>query len=201
IHKTLIIWVGILAVGLLREKVRPVHFAAIALLVVGQFLVVGGVSDVSFGVGEAMMLAATLLWSIEVIIAKRLLSDVTSLTVGVARMAGGAVVLMAYGFASGGFAAMGQVTLTQVGWVLVVGLVLSGYVGFWFAALARAPAIDVTAILVGGAALTAVLNAGFRGAAIPSPSGLVMVAAGAAIVAVTAYSRGGRRPDPSLVDS
>ncbi|MEN8238573.1 MAG: DMT family transporter, partial [Actinomycetota bacterium] len=80
IHKTLIIWVGILAVGLLREKVRPVHFAAIALLVVGQFLVVGGVSDVSFGIGEAMMLAATLLWSIEVIIAKRLLSDVTSLT-------------------------------------------------------------------------------------------------------------------------
>jgi drug/metabolite transporter (DMT)-like permease len=200
IHKTLIIWVGILAVGLLREKIRPVYFVAIGLLVVGQFLLVGGVSEVSFGIGEAMMLAATLLWSVEVILAKRLLPDLSSLTVGVARMAGGAVVLVVYGFASGGFAAMGQVTLTQVGWVMVVGIVLSGYVGFWYAALARAPAIEVSAILVGGAVLTAALNVGVRGASIPSLSGLTMVATGAGIVAIVAYMSESRHPELSLVD-
>ena len=200
IHKTLIVWVGILAVGLLHEKIRPVYFVAIALLVVGQFLLIGGASEVSFGVGEAMMLAATLLWSVEVIIAKRLLPELSSLTVGVARMAGGALVLVVYGFASGGFAATSQVTLTQVGWILVVGTVLSGYVGFWYAALARAPAIEVTAILVGGAVLTTALNVGFRGASIPSLSGVTMVATGAGIVAVVAYASASRNPEPLLVD-
>jgi len=200
IHKTLIIWVGILAVGLLREKIRPIHFAAIALLVAGQFLIVGGISEISFGIGEAMMLGATLIWSIEVIIAKRLLSDLTSMTIGVARMAGGAVVLVAYGIVGGGFAAMSGVSLLQVGWVLAVGIVLTGYVGFWFAALARAPAIDVTAILVGGAVITAILKVGFSGAALPSIPGLVMVGAGAAIVAVAALGRAGLHPEPSLMD-
>lgn len=193
IHKTLIIWVGILAVGLLREKVRPIHFVAVALLVAGQFLLVGGVSEISFGIGEAMMLAATLLWSIEIIIAKRLLADLSSLTVGVARMVGGAIVLVAYGIVGGGFAAMSTVSLSQFGWIVVTGVVLSGYVGFWYAALARAPAIDVTSILVGGAVITAVLKFGVSGGTIPSPVGLAMVLAGAVLVAVTAYATDSRR--------
>jgi drug/metabolite transporter (DMT)-like permease len=193
IHKTLIIWVGILAVGMLRERVRPIHFAALALLIAGQFLLVGGVSEISFGVGELMMLAATLLWSVEIIIAKRLLADLSSLTVGVARMAGGAAVLIAYGVIGGGFAAMGAVSMTQFGWVLVTGVVLSSFVGFWYAALARAPAIDVTAILVGGAVITAVLKLGVSGIPVSSPVGLAMVLTGAVIVAVSAYSAGARR--------
>ncbi len=196
IHKTLIVWVGILAVGLLHEKVRPIHFVALALLVVGQFLIVGGVSDVSMGQGELMMLAATLIWSMEVIVAKKLLTELSPLTIGVARMAGGAAVLVAYGFVGGGFAAMGQVTAAQVAWILAVGVVLSGFVGCWFASLSRAPAIDVTAILVGGAVLTALLKTGIDGVPAPSLAGLVMVAAGAAVVAVAAYS--GRRGQGGL---
>jgi drug/metabolite transporter (DMT)-like permease len=193
IHKTLIIWVGILAVGLLREKVRLVHVAAVALLVAGQFLLIGGVSEISFGIGEVMMLGATLLWSIEIIIAKRLLADVSSLTVGVARMAGGAIVLAAYGVVGGGFAAMGAVSMTQIGWVVVTGVVLSGFVGFWYAALARAPALDVTAILVGGAVITAVLKLGVSGVPVPSPVGLAMILAGAVIVAFSGYATGSRQ--------
>ena len=189
IHKTLVIWVGILAVGLLREKVRPVHIAAIALLVVGQFVLIGGVGDVTFGVGELMIFAATLLWSIEVVLAKRLLGDLSSTTVGVARMAGGAVVLIAWGIIGGGFAAMGAVSASQLGWVLVTGLVLSAYVGTWFAALQRAPAIDVTAILVGGAVITALLRVAVGGAAVPSPLGLGLVATGSVIVILAGLAR------------
>ena len=54
-----------------------------------------------------MILGATLLWSIEIIIAKRLLVNLSSLTVGIARMAGGAAILVVYGIVSGAFAAMG----------------------------------------------------------------------------------------------
>jgi drug/metabolite transporter (DMT)-like permease len=195
LHKTLIIWVAILAVGLLREKIRPIHFAVIALLVTGQFLVFGGLSDFTFGSGEMMMLGATLLWSIEVIIAKKLLGSMSSLTVGVARMAGGALLLIAWGFASGGFAAMGQLGATQIGWVLVTGLVLAGYVGTWYAALERAPAIDVTTVLVGGFIITASLNSFVLGKPLPSTAGLGLVIAGVVLAIVV----GLRRPEPEAV--
>jgi len=197
LHKTLIIWVAILAVGLLREKIRPIHFAVIGLLVIGQFFIFGGLSDFAFGTGEMMMLGATLLWSIEVVIAKKLLGSLSSMTVGVARMAGGVVLLVVWGVVSGGFAAMGQMGITQVGWVIATGLVLAGYVGTWYAALARAPAIDVTAVLVGGFIITASLNGLVLGKALPSTAGLGLVAAGVMLAVVA----GMRRSVPEAVQA
>jgi drug/metabolite transporter (DMT)-like permease len=186
LHKTLVIWVGILAIGLLRERLEIMHIAAIVLLVTGQFLLVGGIGEVTFGAGELMILGATLLWSIEIILAKRLLANISSLTVGIARMAGGAGILVVYGIFSGAFAAMGAVSLTQIGWVLVTGSVLSLYVGSWFAALKRAPALDVASILVGGAVITALLRSIATGGAIASPVGLTLVATGAVVAIVVA---------------
>lgn len=195
IHKSLLIWVGILAVGLLHEKIRPMHFVAIGLLIGGQFLLVGGVSDVALGVGEVMILAATLVWSVEIILAKRLLADLSSMTVGVARMAGGAIILIAYGILDGSLAAIGSVSAAQVGWVLVTGLVLSGYVASWYAALSRAPALDVTSILVVGALVTATLRSVVAGAAMPPPIGVGLVLAGAAI-AIVAGLRAAKESSP-----
>ena len=182
IHKTLVIWVAILAVGMLGEKISAPHVVAIGLLVWGQAVLVGGVSDLLFGVGELMMLAATLLWSVEIIVAKVLLKDVSSLTVGVTRMAGGVAVLLAYSVARGAFAEITGLTLTHVVWILVTGAVLAGYVGSWYAALARAQAIDVTAVLVGGALITASLQLAVRGVSLPSSIGLGLVTAGVVLV-------------------
>jgi drug/metabolite transporter (DMT)-like permease len=195
LHKTLLIWVGILAVGFLHEKVKPIHIAAVCLLVWGQFVLVGGLGGFSFGIGEAMIFGATLLWSVEIVIAKRLLSSLSSTTVAVARMAGGAALLVMWGWLGGGFGAMGALALTQIGWVLVTGLVLAGYVGTWYAALARAPALDVTAVLVGGAVITAVLRYVFNGTQLPSMEGLVLVGAGFVLAVVAGFTR----KDPEAV--
>lgn len=199
IHKTLVVWVAILAVGLLRESIRPGHVAAIGLLVVGQFVLIGGVGDVVFGVGEMMILGATLLWSIEVVIAKRLLADLSSLTVGVARMVGGVVILVVYGILFGGLGTIGALTWSHVGWILATGLVLAGYVGSWYAALSLAPAVDVTAILVGGAVVTAMLRAITDGTPIAAPAGLVLLVLGVGLSVVAARGRRSRRvaADPS----
>lgn len=186
IHKTLVVWVALLAPVLLAERVRLPHVGAIALLIVGQLLLVGGVGSVMWGRGETMMLAATLLWSIEVIVAKKLLHDIPSLTVGIARMAGGAAVLIAWVFIRGSADAVLAVGLVQWGWVLLTGLTLAGFVGTWYAALARAPAVDVTSVLVGGALVTAVLRNGFASVPMPDPLGLVFVAAGIAVAIVAA---------------
>ena len=45
-------------------------------------------------------------------------------------------------------------TRAQLGWVLLTGVLLAGYVATWFAALPRAQAVDVTAVLVLGAVLS-----------------------------------------------
>lgn len=189
IHKTLIIWVVVLAFFFLRERIGWLHVAAVGLLVWGQTVLLGGLGGLTLGSGEWMMLAATLLWSVEVIVAKKLLSAVSSMTLGVARMAGGAALLVAYGIARGAFADIVGLSVGHLLWVLATGLVLSAYVASWYAALARAQAVDVTAVLVGGALITALLNVGVRGLAVPPVAGLGLVGVGVAIALVALWRR------------
>ncbi len=175
IHKSLLLWVAALAIPLLGEKVRTVHIFAIAALFGGQIVLAGGVSELAVGTGEAMILAATLLWSVEVIMAKRVLSVVPAGLVGLARMGGGAVVLVLIGLASGAAIPAGSLGFEQIGWVLITGSVLAGYVYTWMNALSLAPAVDVTAVLVGSVIITALLDAG--------PAGIVASAPGFALIA------------------
>ncbi|MGB8360831.1 MAG: DMT family transporter [Acidimicrobiia bacterium] len=185
IHKSLLIWVGILAVLFLREKLGVWHVAALGLLVGGQLMLAGGVNDLSLGSGEVMILAATLIWSIEVIVAKKLLRDLSPLTLGSARMGIGFVVLAGWGLVTGAFSGLGALGWTEWGWAAATGLILSGYVGTWFFALARAPAVDVTAVLVLSVVITAALQSAATGvAAIDGAWGLGLVAAGAALVLI-----------------
>jgi drug/metabolite transporter (DMT)-like permease len=183
IHKTLLIWVALLALPLLAERLTALHVGAMALLVAGQ-AVMTGVGGLAFGAGEAMILAATLLWAAEVIIAKRLLADVPAPSVAVARMGIGAIVLIGWTAVTGGFASLGALGAVHWGWALVTGLVLTGYVATWYGALARTHAVDVTAVLVFGAVVTALLESGIRGAALPSAAGLAMVTVGAMLAAL-----------------
>lgn len=178
IHKTLVVWVALLAWPLLRERVRPYHLVAIGLSLLGLVLLGGGVPRLVVGGGEAMVLAATLLWSVEVVVARRLLVDVDPLVAGVVRLGGGVLLLVAWVAASGGAR---PVTVGALWWVLLTGVLLAGFVGCWYAALARAPALDVTAVLVGAAAITAVLDAGPVLPAIDL-AGVLGLAAGAAVL-------------------
>jgi drug/metabolite transporter (DMT)-like permease len=181
IHKTLVVWVTILAVTVLRERIGWAHGAAIALLVGGQAML-AGVGGIAFGPGEWMILAATVLWAVETVVAKRVLGGVHPLSVGVARMVGGAVVLFVYCLVTGAFAGLSGATPTHLAWIVVTGLTLAGYVGTWFAALARAQAVDVSAVLVGGALVTALLDSGIGGAVLPPALGVALVACGVALM-------------------
>lgn len=189
LHKTMVVWVAILAVGILRERIGPAHVGAVVLLLWGQAILGGGLGGLAFGAGETMILAATLLWAGEVVVAKRLLQRLTPATVGIARMAGRASLLIAYGIWRGSFGAITGLSLRHLGWVALTGIVLSLYVASWYTALARARAIDVTAILVGGSLITAVLRTGIGGAPLPSPAGLALVGTGVVVIAVVTTLR------------
>ena len=186
LHKTLVIWVALLAVPLLSERVGPLQWGAIGLLVLGQASLAGGVTAplrMPWGAGELMVLAATLCWAVETVLAKRLLAGTSSWTVALARMCFGSVVLVGWAVLRGEASGLVALDAEQLGWVLLTGLLLAGYVGTWFAALARAPAVDVTAVLVLGAVVTAALSAVVDGTSLgPQLAGLTMVAAGGALV-------------------
>ncbi len=158
LQKTLVVWVALLAVPLLGERVGPWHIAAIGLLVAGLALLTHDLTVLRPSVGELMVLAATLLWAVEIMIAKRLLSDLPSLTVAMARMAGGVVVLLLWAGVRGRFGSLAGHGLAGWMWAIATGVLLAAYVATWYAALARAPAIDVTAMLVPAAIVTAVLE-------------------------------------------
>lgn len=188
LHKTLVVWVALLAVPLLAERVGPLQWGAIGLLVAGQASLAGGVAaplHMPWGSGELMVLAATLCWAVETVLVKRLLGGLTSWTVALARMVLGSLVLVGWAAARGQAADVVRLDAEQLGWVLLTGLLLAGYVGTWFAALARAQAVDVTAVLVVGALVTAVLSAVVDGTAlVPQLAGLTMLVAGGALVLV-----------------
>ena len=190
IQKTLVVWVALLAVPLLRERVGPWHLAAIAALVWGQAIIGGGVGGIRLGSGETMILAATVLWAVETVIARKLLAALSALTVATARMGGGAVILVGYTLATTSWAALAATGWHQWSWAVATGLILAAYVAVWYSALARAGAIDVTALLVPGAIITALLQAGSK-ALVPQWPGLLLVAAGGALVLLAA---GKQRP-------
>jgi drug/metabolite transporter (DMT)-like permease len=191
LHKTLVLWVALLAVVVLGERLQWGHWLAIGLLVVGQVGLAGGAPH-GLGTPELMILGATLLWAVEVVIAKLLLGSLSSWTVAVARMVLGSVVLLAWVGLRGDLSLLTSMTSEQLGWVLLTGTLLAAYVATWFAALQRAWALDVTAVLVLAAPITTALSTVVDGT--PLQAGwLVVLLAGGALATWLGW-RG--RPEP-----
>ena len=185
IQKTLVIWVALLAVPLLKERLGALQYVAIALLVAGQAWLVGSAGTIAFGEGEAMILAATLLWAVEVVYVKHLIGPLSPRLLAAARMGFGSAILIAWVAVSGKWGGLTGLDAAQWRWILLTGLLLTAYVATWYEALARAQAVDVTAVLVFGAVVTALLAGAVDGAAV-SVAGTIAIAAGTGIVAYLA---------------
>jgi drug/metabolite transporter (DMT)-like permease len=196
IQKTLVVWVALLAVPLLHERFGLPHALAIALLVAGQAVLAGPLGTLAFGSGEAMILGATLLWSVEVVFVKHLLGSLDARTLAAARMALGTVFLVVWVGATGKMDELTSLDASQWSWVLLTGLLLTGYVATWYQALARAQAIDVTAVLVFGAVVTALLSGAADGTSIDI-TGTILVTAGTALAAWLALRRPSREAVPA----
>lgn len=182
LHDGLVVWVSLLAVSLLREHLRMWNLVAIAFLMAGQVAVLGGVGQLAASRGEMLVLSATLLWAVEVVVSKSLLRGTSPAFVSLVRMGGGSLVLLGYLAVEGGLPALASLSASQLGWVLVTGLLLAGYVASWLTALSRAPAVEVTSVLVGSTLVTSLLSAlaGTLPLA-PALGGLVLIAFGIAM--------------------
>ncbi len=127
-----------------------------AALVAGQVLLLAARGPGREGVvaGLGMVLVATVLWSVEIVLVRGWLRTVPAPVLGVVRLGVGTVVLLSWLVATGG---AGQLAALPWAWILLTGPILAGYVLTWFGALRRAPAVEVTAVLVWGAFVTGLL--------------------------------------------
>ena len=194
LQRTLFLWVALAAWPLLGERPGRATFTALGALLAGTLLL-DPPTGLGLGLGESLIIAATLLWTAETIIARRLLPEVGAGRGAAARMAIGSVVLLALVAVGGGIAGIGAWTAEQ--WLFVAGTaaLLAVYVTCWYGALERAPATLVTSVLALAALITAGLRALAAGAlpAEPRLAGLALVGIGV-VLAAFAAARGRRTP-------
>jgi drug/metabolite transporter (DMT)-like permease len=161
IHKTLFIWVALLAIAFLKEKFRWYQYGALVVLFLGNFVILGP-KAFSWGTGETLAFIATLLWSAEFIVAKKVLKTIHPNIVAWARLSIGMVFILLFLVFTGRFGTLLSAPFAGWGWAMLTGVILLLFVLTWYHALKRAPATLITSILVFASPITTFLNEVFR---------------------------------------
>jgi drug/metabolite transporter (DMT)-like permease len=160
LNKTLVIWVTLLAIPLLKEKLNAKMVGAIILLYISA-LFGGGWKSTTLVTGHLLVMAATIMWAVETVIVKKTLKTVPlNIALG-ARMGIGSLILLVILSITNKAPLIAQLSATQWGLLLMVGLILFGYTMSWYRALNYLPATVVTTILAGAVVITTLLDAIF----------------------------------------
>jgi drug/metabolite transporter (DMT)-like permease len=157
IHKTLVFWVALWAIPVLKEKILIKQWLALGLIF-GSNFIIGGLPRLTWGRGETMILAATLLWSMENIIAKNILQRVAVDVVVGARMILGSLILLLAVVDSGKLNLIFKLNPAQWLMTLVSVFLLTGYVMTWYRALKAAPVTLVATVLTLATVVTNLLS-------------------------------------------
>jgi len=181
IHKTMFVYVAILAAMFLREKISKEFLIGALLLILGNLFLLKKL-PVSFSKGDLMVLAATFLWAIENVISKYALRDLDGKIVAWGRMFFGSIFILGYLGFSGGLAPIVSLSIVQIGWTAITAGLLFGYVLTWYSGLKYVPVSVATAILMFGSSVTTMLSLA-SGASVS----LKEIAAGVSIMAGLAF--------------
>lgn len=194
VQKTLFLWVALLAVPLLKERLGLWQVLGLAVLAGGQVLLQPLTGWKGWGSGETLIWLATVLWAVETILAKKVLGWMSARTAALGRMGIGALVMWAFllftGRAGGVFVLSGM----QWSWVVITAVLLLAYVWTWYGALKLAPATLVTSVLTIGAIITILLSAGFDRHAVTVPQIIALALLAGGVVLFVLPARRWRRP-------
>ncbi len=157
IHKTLFVWVAVLAVPVLKEKLTRHQLLAVAVLILGN-LVFLNVQSLSWGLAETLILVATMLWAMENILVKLVLKRIDVLVAAWARMFFGSCFLIVFLGATHNTQQLLSLNWHQLSWLMGVGILLTGYVITWYAAVKRLPVTVAASILTLASPITSLLS-------------------------------------------
>ncbi|MBU2633679.1 MAG: DMT family transporter [Nanoarchaeota archaeon] len=157
IHKTLFIWVSILGVIFLKEKLSKKVLIPALVLLFGNFLLLN-LNSFSFNFGNLLILIATLFWGVEIIIAKKVLKKLNSNIVAFGRMFFGSVFILIFLLFTGQVSLVGSLGFSQVMWVLITSVFLFGYVFTWYKAIKFTKVSVATSVLLVGSVITTLLS-------------------------------------------
>ena len=166
IHKTLFIWVTLLALPFLKEKFSKIQFLSLGILIAGVYLFAPP-SSFKLGLGEFLALSATILWAIENVISKYTLREVSPSLVGWGRMFFGSIFLLAFLGITGQISGVLELSMAKFGWLMLSGFILFGYTTTWYAAIKHISVTVAASILVIAAPITAILNSIFATRVMP----------------------------------
>jgi drug/metabolite transporter (DMT)-like permease len=162
IQKSLVLWVALLAIPILKEKLSVLQILGVLTLFWAN-IYIGGFPGFKLSPGEFMVLAATILWAGENILAKKVLPTVDPDIVTAARMGFGSLLLLTASLTiyPKALLHLAALTATGWGWLAISVILLLAYVTSWYRALRLAPATLVTSVLVSATVVTNILSAIF----------------------------------------
>jgi len=157
LHKTMFVYVALLAVLFLKEKINKKFLLGGLLLLLGNMFFLKKLSF-SIGYGEVLVLTATLFWAVENIISKYVLKELPGRIVAWGRMSFGALFIFIFLLFTAQASMLSQITLVQFGWVMVTAVILFGYVMTWYSGIRVVPVSKATAILTLASPITTLLS-------------------------------------------
>ena len=162
IHKTMFVYIGIMAYIFLKEKFNSKSMIAVLLLLVGNFLFLK-LSYEPLNSGDFMILLATILWAGENTLSKYVLKNLSSNIVAFGRMFFGSVFIFGFLLVTGNFGDLFTLNSTQILWSIVPTLFLLGYVFTWYKGLKTISVTKASVILLLGSPITTLLNIVYTG--------------------------------------
>jgi len=157
IHKTMFVYVALLAVIFLKEKIDKRFLFGGLFLILGSLFLLKKISFLPTQ-GDFLILFAALFWATESIISKHTLKELQGRTVAWGRMFFGAFFIFLFLLGTGQVSLIANLNFSQISWVAITTIILFGYVMTWYSGLKYIPVHQAAAILLLGSPITTLLS-------------------------------------------
>jgi drug/metabolite transporter (DMT)-like permease len=160
IHKTMFIWVAVMAIPLLGEKLKPLQIAGYFFLILSN-IIIGNSEKFIIDRGIILILSATILWSIENILVKITLKNIDPKIIAWARMFFGTLILIVFAVYQNKSNLILGVNSKYIIPFSVSSILLASYIFSFYKALKYTQVTLVTSILIMATPITNILTSLF----------------------------------------
>ena len=157
IHKTLFIFASFFALIFLKEKIPKKMLIIALILIIGNFLLLN-LKSFSFGIGEFLILIATVMWGLENVISKHVLKQLSGNLVALGRMFFGSLFILLFLIFTNKINIISSLTYNDVIWILLTSVLLLFFVITYYNGLKYIKVSVATSILLLGSPITTLLS-------------------------------------------